>query len=146
MEMANKLDDLEQMLASDSSDILGPAPNLLVIHFQINQLERFRNQTMHSAKKASSSSQTTLTRWFERLNKVITAFDNYVIELARNVLNLVRAGQSDVVVRLIKIAEVEGKEDEKVRYFVNDHAIFYIYFIDSSYAIRQKSCETRCRA
>lgn len=113
MEMATKLDDLEQMLASDSRDIIGPAPNLLVIHFQLNQLEAFRNQTMHLAKKASPSSQATLTRWFDRLNKVITAFDEYVIELARNILNLIRAGHSDVVVRLIKIAEVEGKEDEK---------------------------------
>ncbi|KAF9005961.1 exocyst complex component sec6 [Cyathus striatus] len=113
LDMAAKLSDLERMLAADSQDILGPAPNLLVIHFQLNQLERFRNQTMHQAKKASESSRATLARWFERLNNVITAFDEYIIELARNILNLVRAGHPEVVVRLIKIAEVEGREDEK---------------------------------
>ncbi|KAF8967657.1 exocyst complex component sec6 [Flammula alnicola] len=113
LDMAAQLDDLEQMLASDSREIIGPAPNLLVIHFQLNQLERFRNQTMHQAKKASPSSQATLTRWFERLNKVIAEFDEYIAQLAQNVLNLVRAGHSDVVVKMIKIAEVEGKEDEK---------------------------------
>jgi len=112
--MGAQLDDLEQMLAADSREIVGPAPNLLVIHYQLNQLERFRNQTMHEAKKALPSSQATLTRWFERLNKVIAEFDEYVLQLARNILNLVRAGHSDVVVKLIKIAEVEGKEDEKV--------------------------------
>lgn len=112
--MGAQLDDLEQMLAADSREIVGPAPNLLVIHYQLNQLERFRNQTMHEAKKALPSSQATLTRWFERLNKVIAEFDEYVLQLARNILNLIRAGHSDVVVKLIKIAEVEGKEDEKV--------------------------------
>ncbi|EAU90564.2 hypothetical protein CC1G_00948 [Coprinopsis cinerea okayama7 len=113
LEMATRLDHLEHMLASDSRDIVGPAPNLLIIHYHLNQLERFRNETMHEAQKASASSQKTLTRWFERLNKVIAQFDEYFEELAKNILPLVRAGHSDVVVRLVKIAEVEGKEDEK---------------------------------
>ncbi len=114
LDMASKLDDIERRLASDSKDILGPAPNLLSIHYQLNQLENFRNQTMHQAKKAKPSSQQTLARWFERLNNVIAAFDEYILELAANILNLIRAGHPDVVVRLVKVAEVEGREDEKV--------------------------------
>jgi len=112
--MGAQLDDLERMLAADKRDIVGPAPNLLLIHYHLNQLERFRNQTMHEAKKASPSSQASLPRWFDRLNKMIAEFDQYILELAKNVLNLVRAGHSNVVVKVIKIAEVEGKEDEKV--------------------------------
>lgn len=112
--MTSKLDLLERLLAADSSDIVGPAPNLLTIHHQLNQLEAFRNQTMHEAKKASPSSRATLHQWFDRLNQIIAAFDEYILNLARNVLNIVRAGYPDVVVRLIKIAEIEGKEDEKV--------------------------------
>src|SRR6266550_3051982 len=113
LSMAEKLDDIENMLAADSDSILGPAPSLLIIHYHLDQLGNFRNQTMHEAKKASAASRATLARWFERLNGVIEAFDAYIIELAKNVLNLVRAGHQDVVVRLIKIAELEGKEDEK---------------------------------
>ena len=113
LDMTAQLDDLEQMLAADSKELIGPAPNLLIIHFQLNQLERFRNTTMHQAKKASPSSQATLTRWFERLNKLIAQFDEYILQLAANVLNLIRAGYADVVVRMLKVAEVEGKEDEK---------------------------------
>ncbi|KIL69433.1 hypothetical protein M378DRAFT_69839 [Amanita muscaria Koide BX008] len=111
--MTERLDDIENMLAADSENILGPAPNFLIIHYHINQLESFRNQTMHEAKQASPSSRSTLARWFERLNGVIATFDAYIIELAKNVLNHVRAGHSDVVVRLLKVAELEGKEDEK---------------------------------
>ncbi|KAJ7876829.1 exocyst complex component Sec6 [Mycena leptocephala] len=113
LEMNSKLDVLEDMLETDSRDIIGPAPNLLVIHYLLNQLEAFRNQTMHQAKKASANSRSTLARYFERLNNVIEAFDQYVVGLAGNILDLVRAGHSDVVVKLIKIAEVEGREDEK---------------------------------
>ncbi|KAJ7224349.1 exocyst complex component Sec6 [Mycena pura] len=113
LQMNAKLDELEDMLEADSRDILGPAPNLLIIHYLLNQLEAFRNQTMHEAKKASAKSRNTLARNFERLNSVIEAFDQYIIGLAGNILDLVRAGHPDVVVKLVKIAEVEGKEDEK---------------------------------
>ncbi|KAK1232128.1 SNARE-binding exocyst subunit S6 [Marasmius sp. AFHP31] len=113
LEMNSKLNMLEDMLEEDSQNILGPAPNLLVIHYILNQLETFRNQTMHQAKKASAKSRETLARWFERLNTVIEAFDQYIIALARNILNIVREGNKDVVVKLVKIAEMEGREDEK---------------------------------
>ena len=85
-----------------------------MIHYQINQLEAFRNQTMHQAKSASSNSREVLTRRFERLNNVIEGFEQYYVGLARNILSLVQAGRREVVVKLVKIAEVEGKEDEKV--------------------------------
>jgi hypothetical protein len=114
IELNSKLNLLEERLAADSTDLLGPAPNLLLIHHQINQLEAFRNQTMHQAKKSSTSSRNTLSRWFERLNGLIEAFDDYILNLAQNILPLVRAGHPDVVVKLVKIAEVEGREDEKV--------------------------------
>ncbi|KAF8647740.1 hypothetical protein AX16_006575 [Volvariella volvacea WC 439] len=113
LEMESRLDALEDMLEADSQDILGPAPNLLIIHYQLNQLEAFRNQTMHQAKQASAKSRENLARRFERLNNVIEGFDQYIVGLARNILPLVQEGQRGVVVRLIKIAEIEGKEDEK---------------------------------
>jgi hypothetical protein len=147
--MAAQLDNLEQMLAADTREIVGPAPNLLIIHYQLNQLESFRNQTLHQAKKASPSSQATLTRWFERLNKYIVEFDEYFVQLAQNILSLVRAGHSDVVVKLIKIAEVEGKEDEKVCLFpsrFNGICSDVSFLKVSGNAICEKSCQVRCRS
>ena len=114
LEMNARIGQLEEMLYEDAQDILGPATNLLAIHYQINQLESFRNETMNQAKKASAESKATLTRWFERLNRIISVFDTYVLELAQNILPLVRAHREDVVIKLIKIAEVEGKADERV--------------------------------
>lgn len=113
LEMRSKLDDLERMLSEDSEDILGPAPNLLRIHYQINRLEAFRNQTMHQAKKSSKEVRARLTRYFDRLNRLINAFDEYIYALSRNILPIVRAGHPDVIVKLLKIVEIEGKEDQK---------------------------------
>ena len=114
LEMDSRLDNIEEMLVLDQSDLLGPAPNLLPVHLQLTQLESFHNETMHQAKKASAQSRNKLARRFERLTAVIEAFDEHLTELCRNILSLARAGHPEVIVKIIKIAEVEGKEDEKV--------------------------------
>ena len=114
LEMNARIGQLEEMLYEATQDILGPATNLLAIHYQVGQLESFRNETMSQAKKSSPESNAALSKWFERLNKIITVFDAYILDLAQNVLSLVRAHREDVVIKLIKIAEVEGKADEKV--------------------------------
>jgi hypothetical protein len=114
LEMDSRLDGVEAMLSADQDDLLGPAPNLLPIHLQLTQLENFRNETMHQAKKASAESRNKLARRFERLSGVINAFDEYIMDLSRNILSLARAGHPEVIVKIIKIAELEGREDEKV--------------------------------
>lgn len=114
LEMNARIGQLEEMLYEDTQDILGPATNLLAIHYQVGQLESFRNETMSQAKNSSPRSKATLANWFDRLNKIITVFDSYILELAQNILPLVRAHREDVVIKLMKIAEVEGKADERV--------------------------------
>jgi hypothetical protein len=114
LEMDSRLDSIEEMLVTDQDDLLRPAPNLLPIHLQLTQLENFRNEAMHQAKKASAESRNKLSRKFERLTGVLEAFDEYIIELSRNILPLARSGHPEVIVKIVKIAEVEGKEDEKV--------------------------------
>ncbi|KAH9011289.1 exocyst complex component Sec6 [Lactarius pseudohatsudake] len=113
LEMSSRLDSIKAMLAADLGDPLGPAPNLLPIHLQLTQLENFRNETMHQAKKATAQSRNNLARRFERLTGVIEEFDVYIMELSRNILPLARAGHIEVIVKIAKIAEIEGREDEK---------------------------------
>jgi exocyst complex component 3 len=69
---------------------------------------------MHQAKKASAESRNKLARRFERLTSIIEAFDEHLIQLCRNILSLARGGHPEVIVKIVKIAEVEGREDEKV--------------------------------
>lgn len=113
--MYSRLNVLEAMLAQDARDPAGPHRNLLPLHYQLNQLEAFKNQTMHQAKKASPQTRAKLNEYFARLNKLIEDFDRHIATIAKHVLDLVRAGYPDVVVKLLKIVEMEGKADEKVR-------------------------------
>lgn len=112
--MHEKLDVLEEMLMAERNDIPGPAPNLLKIHYQITQLESFRDQALYQAKRAKEESRKAIEKWFERLNALITDFEEYLWTLAKNILPIVRAGYPGTIVKLVKICEAEGKEDEKV--------------------------------
>lgn len=135
--MASKVHQLSILLESDKTQPLGPkgeSPNLLIIHFQLNGLEAFRNETMHLAKKGSRSEDSsapggayqeredeqrrqdemkTLMKWFERLDDLIREFEDWLWELGSNVLALVREGNGGTVVRLLKIIELESQEDQK---------------------------------
>lgn len=113
--MYSRLNVLEAMLAQDARDPAGPHRNLLPLHYQLNQLEAFKNQTMHQAKKSSPQTRARLNEYFARLNQLIEEFDQHIAMIAMHVLDLVRAGHPDVVVKLMKIVEMEGKADEKVR-------------------------------
>lgn len=137
LEMDSRLDSIEEMLAMDQDDLLRPAPNLLPIHLQLTQLENFRNEAMHQAKKASSESRSKLSRRFQRLTGVLEAFDEYVIELSRNILPLARSGHPEVIVKIVKIAEFEGKEDEKV--------ISSDFSVPSSAYFGKGSCDSSCQ-
>lgn len=130
--MSSKVHQLSIMLESDRAQgAKGPSPNLLIIHYQLNQLEGFRNETMHLAKKGTGSGSAagpyqeskdaerkqnemqTLIRWFERLDDLTKEFEDWLWELASNVIGLVREGNGGTVVRLLKIIDVESKEDQK---------------------------------
>ncbi|WRT63590.1 uncharacterized protein IL334_000513 [Kwoniella shivajii] len=118
--MSDKVDHLSSLLDSDKNQIggsCGSSPNLLPIHYQLQQLESFRNETLHQAKKNQHShsveERDTLIKWFEKLDKVGQDFESWLWEISSNIVELARRGNGGTVVRLLKIVEVEGKEDEK---------------------------------
>lgn len=122
--MSVKVDHIASLLDSDRNQRdgpVGPSPNLLIIHFQLQQLEAFRNETLHQAKNSDPAEREVLVRWFEKLDKVGGEFETWLWEIARNVVELARKGNGGTVVRLLKVVEFEGKEDEKVRLVDGSH-------------------------
>lgn len=120
--MSEKVAMLDALLTSDQSDPLGPcgsSPNLLPIHYQLRQLEAFRNETLHQAKQSAAQGEQgqqdrqTLVMWFERLDDLGNRFEEWMWAIASHLLETVREGNGGVIVRLLKIIEVEGKEDQK---------------------------------
>ena len=125
--MYSRLAHLEQLLAADRADPLGPSPNLLTVHYHLTELETFRNETLAQAKKAGGAGATlptgssatttttreTLERYFERLGETIEAFEAHYFRLASELLVLARAGHAAVAVKLAKIAQLETARDQK---------------------------------
>jgi len=119
--MSEKVDHIASLLDSDRNQRdgpFGPSPNLLPIHFQLQQLEAFRNETLHQAKKGDQAEREILIKWFEKLDKVGSEFESWLWEISGGVVELARRGNGGTVVRLLKIIEFEGKEDEKVSLFI----------------------------
>ena len=115
--MSEKVQHLSYLLESDRNQpggASGPSPNLLIIHFQLQQLEAFRNETLHQAKKGDAGEMKILTGMFAGLDEVGQGFESWLWEISERIVDLVRKGNGGVVVRLLKIVEFEGKEDEKV--------------------------------
>lgn len=111
--MYDKINWLEGMLKQEQMDALGPAPNLLVIHYHLTELESFRNETVHQAKRATPESRATLDKYFEPLNALLKSFEEHYLGLAGALVEIARAGNPGVAVKIAKIAEIEGARDEK---------------------------------
>lgn len=113
--MYARLSHISTILSADRAAPYGPATNLLPIHYHLTELETFRNETLAQAKRARSSdaSKATLEQYFERLGETIDAFETHYFRLARELLELARAGNGAVAVKIAKIAEVEGSRDQK---------------------------------
>lgn len=111
--LPEKIQVLEQMLAHSRQDLMGPAPDLLPLHFHLSQLEAFRNETFQIARSCSADVRNTVQEFFVSLDNLVRSFEEYLFSLAERTLDLVREGQTSVVVKLIKIVEKESREDEK---------------------------------
>lgn len=115
--MSDKVDHIAQLLEQDKQQEGGPtgySPNLLPIHYLLQQLEGFRNETLHQAKRSDAAEREVLIDWFAKLDQVGQAFEAWLWEIGAGVVELARRNNGGTVVRLLKIIEVEGREDEKV--------------------------------
>ncbi|KAF8924793.1 exocyst complex component Sec6-domain-containing protein [Dissophora ornata] len=112
-ELHQDLDRVKKMMYEDMKNILGSAPNLLMVHYQLYKLEQLRNTTMHMARDEALDVKVTLKQYFGRLDQVIEEFEEYLWELTRNMIDLIKKKQGSVIVRVIKIIESEENADTK---------------------------------
>jgi hypothetical protein len=103
-----------KLLEEDSKQIVGPANNLLLVHFELQNLLNFRDTILATARGASADVLNTLNQLFKKLEQLEYNFEIYFWELARNTWPLVKGGFSSTVVRLVKIIEVTEKNDSLI--------------------------------
>lgn len=108
-----RIEALAGMLEQAQSDLFGPAEELLPLHYHISNLEVFRNETLQLGRSCSSDVRSTLAEYFAPLDGLVKSFDDYLLALCKNTMDLVREGRGTVVVKVIKIIEKESREDER---------------------------------
>ncbi|CAG8489158.1 15915_t:CDS:2 [Funneliformis caledonium] len=115
-EMHLTIDQMQNMLEIEKLNILGPAKNLLFIHYQLFRLQEFRDITMYQANTSSQDDDfLTLKQYFKRLDVVSEDFLDYLWTLSKNIMNLARNEQGSVIVRIVKVIEAEERADEKAK-------------------------------
>lgn len=110
-----KLDELARLLTEDDQDLKNQ-PNLLNVHYGLTQLRDIRDDAMDQIKRASDASlENTLQNHFDRLDDVISWFDEHIGIACMNLISLVQDDNHSMVVRLAVIIEEEEKADKKIK-------------------------------
>ena len=110
-----RLDELARLLTEDDQE-LKTQPNLLNVHYGLTQLRDIRDDAMEQIKKASDTSlENTLQNHFDRLDDVISWFDEHIGIACMNLIALVQEDNHSMVVRLAVVIEEEEKADNKIK-------------------------------
>jgi exocyst complex component 3 len=113
-DLNSDIQHISDLLEQDCKDPLGPAANLLQIHFNLYRLEEFRDSTLYRAKLQGPSVVPIVQNYFKKLDSISEKFSDYFNVLAENLLGLIEENRGNVIVRLCKIVEAEEKADELV--------------------------------
>ncbi|KAJ5368679.1 uncharacterized protein N7496_008439 [Penicillium cataractarum] len=109
------LQEVEELLREDDDD-LENQPNLLKVHMQISRLRDFRDEAMDQIQKSrDSSSEETLTEYFQGLDSAIDWFDDHLGTACMNLIPLVQEDNRSMVVRLAVVVMNEEKNDDTVK-------------------------------
>ncbi|KAI8816506.1 exocyst complex component Sec6-domain-containing protein [Fimicolochytrium jonesii] len=103
---------IRSLLADDEERLLGPAPNLLLVHFKLQGLETFRNTTLAKARRSPPDVLNTLHDYFHKVDQLEQDFENHLFKVARQTVDLIKTGHASTVVRIVKIIETEERADE----------------------------------
>lgn len=110
-EMTNTVTRVAELFARDTEVPYGPCGGLLEVHAQLMRMTAFRAEALHDARPAD---RVVLLEMFKPLDELNARFEEWIFSVVGEVVEWVRRGRGGVVVRVWKIIEVEGKEDEKV--------------------------------
>ncbi|KAE8226531.1 hypothetical protein CF319_g889 [Tilletia indica] len=111
--LESNVHQLDSMLHQTMEESNGSMPLLLPLHYHISNLQLFRNETIQVGKSCSSEIRGTLSDVFAPFDDLVRRFEEFFFSLAERSVDIVRDGQNSVVIRLLKIVEKEGRDDEQ---------------------------------
>lgn len=118
-QLNTQISRIRSLLAADLSDITGQHNNILFVHYQLFELEAFRTNTLIKAKNSTQDVLYTLQNYFKKVDILVRDFEDYLWEVARHCLELVKVGHSTAIVRMAKIIELEERADDETALMEN---------------------------
>ncbi|KAI9193098.1 exocyst complex component Sec6-domain-containing protein [Polychytrium aggregatum] len=109
----SQVNRIQGLLDDDLRDILGPADNLLLIHYHLFKLQEFRGDALKKARGSGAEAIQTLSNYFRKVDVLEESFDMYFWSLVRHIVDLAKKGHSCAIVRIVKIIETEERADEE---------------------------------
>lgn len=87
----------------DADQESGRPDNLLLVYHYLVRLEVFRKQTLDLMQNAPSTAVYTIKRYFNKLDELGKAFDQFYWELPRQLFKMIEQGQGRYIVAMIKV-------------------------------------------
>lgn len=111
-EMGGELQEVEQMMAQDGPFDPGSSiENLITIHYKLSQLWDVKDDSWYFAERSTDDVRRTIKKHFAPLDKMIEEFDIIIMDIATELLEIIRAQNPSLVVRAAKIIDYEEKQD-----------------------------------
>ncbi|AJR45428.1 Sec6p [Saccharomyces cerevisiae YJM1273] len=110
------MEHIERLLVAElAEDALETGcPHLLEIHFLLTSARDFQEQVVVMAKEATEDAQRTVMKLFSRLSGIISKFDKLLDGLTYDIVEMARAEQISLAIRLFKIYDLEEREDLRI--------------------------------
>ncbi|CCH60271.1 hypothetical protein TBLA_0C04750 [Henningerozyma blattae CBS 6284] len=110
------LGEIDQMLTieSESDSAETGCPYLLQIHYLLTKSRDFQDQMIAMAAISTDDVQRTVGKIFTKLDILVSKFDGLLERLIYDAIELVRAEQISLVIKLFKIIDLEEREDLKI--------------------------------
>lgn len=110
----NDIRALKGLMSADGPfEIESRMPNLLATHYALTQLRNVQDEAQKFLRQndATSDTRAIVRKHFEPLDKLVSLFDETLFDIAGCLLEVLRTGDTSLVVRVAKIVDYEEKRD-----------------------------------
>lgn len=110
--MHDELREIKHLMEVDGEfDFNSRMPNLLSIHYYVSQMRDVQDSARHYAAQSTEDVRRTIQKHFAPLDDIVEQFDTILFDISENLLEVIRVGNSSLVVRVAKIIDAEEKQD-----------------------------------
>ncbi|PVU94360.1 hypothetical protein BB561_002615 [Smittium simulii] len=88
--------------------------NILIMHYHINQLEKFREQALSLTESCDEDVKHTLTELFSEFVELREKFEQFIWDLSCKLYELGAEQKYNIIIHLVKVIETEEENDSAI--------------------------------